>query len=417
MRIAFIVKSFPVITETFIQNQISGMIKRGHDVTVFALHRPDASDYSGEHETEELKNNSVYLNSIPPNRFKRALHTLSNVKFDRKELLVLLRSCNIFRYKRLSASLYLSGLALQLSKYEPFDIIHCQFGTLAPLMVKLREIGAIRGKLVTSFRGYDLTNRLKENMSAYRTLFSDGDLFLPVCKHFKSILINTGCNPEKIRVLFSGINIERLHFDPASYKENGPIRIISVGRFVEKKGFRYAIDVIAELTKREIPVTYTLYGDGKLRDELNNQIHMLKISDRVFMPGWKPHSEVIEDIRKSYILLVPSITSSDGDKEGIPNVLKEAMAVGVPVIGTDHSGIPELVIHNETGLLVQEKDPPAIADSIQTLINDPDLYDRLKQNARELVVKEYDIDILNEKLEKLYESMVTAEDMVTATGT
>ena len=414
MRIAVIVKSFPVITETFILNQITGLIKRGHDVTVFAVQNSDTSEKTGTHPPDQLSENTVYLNNLHQNKVKRVLDTLSNVNFERRDLSVLLRSCNVFKYKRLSASLYLSGLALQLSKYEPFDIIHCQFGTLAPLMVKLKEIGAIGGKLVTSFRGFDLTNRLHENLSAYRHLFSVGDLFLPVCDYFKSILIENSCNPEKIEVLHSGIDVNGLRFNTNGHKYNRPLRVISVGRFVEKKGFQYAIDAIAGIVKQNIPVSYTLIGDGPLRSELLSRIRMDGIADCVTMPGWKSHNEVIEEIRRGDILLAPSITPPDGDKEGIPNVLKEAMAIGIPVIATDHSGIPELVIHNETGLLVPEKDTQAISYSIQTLMNDQELFDRLKKNARQLVEKEYDIELLNEKLENLYKSIVNKEDVVIA---
>lgn len=402
-----IVKSFPVVTETFILGQLKGLVQRGHDVTIFAMHHPQNAEYWNDHYINELRRKTVYIDDVPKSKFQRIFRILSNINLKQNDLSIFCKSFNVFKYKKLALTFYLSTLGLQLSKYQPFDIIHCQFGTLAPLFFNLREIGAIKGKLVTSFRGYDLTERLDENLKSYRQLYSKGDLFLPVCSYFKDILTQNGCHPERIEVLYSGIDVKSIPFiSGRSMADDETIRIISVGRLVGKKGFQYAIDAVASLIDQNYRVSYTIIGDGPLRGELKERISRLNIEQQVSIQGWRSHTGVIDELGKSHILFAPSVTTESGDKEGIPNVLKEAMAVGTPVIATDHSGIPELILHEKTGLLVPEKDSQAIEKSVQTLLDRPDLSDRLIRNAREYVEAEFDSDILNDKLVQLYGNLM-----------
>jgi hypothetical protein len=116
-----------------------------------------------------------------------------------------IRACNVIRCGRNALSLSLLSILYILRNAPPYDLTHCQFGNISPFALKLKEIGTISGKLVTSFRGFDLTDRLNENLNAYRHLFSVGDLFLPECDHLKSILVRNSCSPETTELLHLGI--------------------------------------------------------------------------------------------------------------------------------------------------------------------------------------------------------------------
>lgn len=405
MHIAIIVNNFPTITETFVINQITGLIQRGHDVTIFALHRP-SSEY---HHTDVIKYNllerTIYLDLCPRNYTDRVSFILTRLWRKPGMIGVLIRASNIFKYKRLTLSLYLHVLGSALYNYPHFDIIHCQFGTLAHLVLKLKAIRAVQGKLVTSFRGVDISKKLAQNNDMYTELFSRGALFLPVCSHFKDILVKLGCDETKTYVLYSGIQTQELEFKIKS-SFGHPVQLLSVGRLVKKKGFEYSIRAINEIVKQGISVQYRIIGDGVEYGTLMDTITKCNIERYVSILGWKDHNDVLRMIRESDILIVPSITTDEGDKEGIPNVLKEAMALGVPVITTFHSGIPELVIDNETGFLVPERNYIDIASRIQYIIENPNtVYDIIKK-ARKKVESEFNTDTLNDALVDIYSSVL-----------
>jgi colanic acid/amylovoran biosynthesis glycosyltransferase len=152
-------------------------------------------------------------------------------------------------------------------------------------------------------------------------------------------------------------------------------------------------------------------GDGPLRADLQGLIDELGIGREVKLTGWKAHDEVIDLMRGSHILIAPSITTADGDQEGIPNVLKEAMALGMPVIGTTHSGIPELIEHGLNGFLVPEKNAEALADCLTYVIDNPDIWPSLGHNGRKYVEGQFDINTLNDHLVEIYRQLLAGSSV------
>jgi colanic acid/amylovoran biosynthesis glycosyltransferase len=139
-----------------------------------------------------------------------------------------------------------------------------------------------------------------------------------------------------------------------------------------------------------------------LREDLQQVIDGMGVAEQIKLLGWKTHEEVKMLMEESHVLVAPSVTSEDGDQEGIPNVIKEAMASGLPVISTFHSGIPELVIDRVSGFLVPERDAASIADSLVFLIRHPEMCNKMGQAGRRQV-EEHDTHRLNRKLEALYQ--------------
>ncbi|WP_117085591.1 glycosyltransferase, partial [Klebsiella pneumoniae] len=247
----------------------------------------------------------------------------------------------------------------------------------------LRSCGVLHGKIVTVFHGYDLsaTNLLNRYKGFYKRLFNDGDLFLPVSHVWESKLIEMGCDKGKISVIRMGIQIENFSFYPRPFR-NEPLKIISVCRLTEKKGLRYAIQACDILNKSGYRFQYDIVGYGELNAELQQLISKYGLEDKVNIIGFQPQSVVKKLLMKSDVFLLPSVTANNGDMEGIPVALMEAMAIGLPVISTFHSGIPELIENDVSGWLCDERDFQAIANILISLLKDQKDLKYIQDNAR-----------------------------------
>ncbi|WP_009631862.1 glycosyltransferase [Synechocystis sp. PCC 7509] len=409
MRVAFVVASFPVLSETFILNQIVGLIDRGFTIDIYAIQENVELETTNVHPNVEkyhLLERTYYVPKIPKNFLLRLLKGITLLPNFSQNLLVALRSLNIFKYGTQALSLRLLYRAKSLVGKEPYDIIHCQFGTLAlPIMV-LRELGAIEGRLVTSFRGYDITEFIyKEGENIYRQLFPTGDFFLPNCNYFKNILLKLGCDQNKLAVLESGIDCSKFAYTPR-IPVDGFVRLVTTGRLVEKKGIEYCIRAVAKLAKSHKKIEYNIIGDGVLRSSLQQLIDELAVNEQVKILGWKRQPEVVEILNRSSIFIATSVTASDGNQEGIPNTLKEAMAMGMPVIGTLHAGIPELIEDGVSGFLVPEKDVDALVEKLALLIENPLNWVTMGQAGRAYVEKHYDTNKLNDRSIEIYQQVM-----------
>jgi colanic acid/amylovoran biosynthesis glycosyltransferase len=174
---------------------------------------------------------------------------------------------------------------------------------------------------------------------------------------------------------------------------------------VEKKGIEYALRAVRQLDDEGMDISYEIVGDGPLKQTLESQVEKLGLRGRVQLVGAQSHAEVQQVLDRAQVLLVPSVTARDGDQEGIPNVLREGMAVGVPVIGTNHSGIPELIEDGVSGYLVPERDPAAIVRAVRYLADHPEQWFPLAKTARARV-EEDDIEQLNDRLVGLLEGLL-----------
>lgn len=210
---------------------------------------------------------------------------------------------------------------------------------------------------------------------------------------------------QKLKFYIPGIKCSLLEYKSRQLEDDKAIHILTIARLVEKKGVYYAIKAIKKLIQNSYKIRYSIAGDGKLRDELENLISELGLEKEVQILGWKNHDDIIQLFLNADILLAPSVTSKDGDQEGIPNVIKEAMALGLPVVSTYHSGIPELVEDNVTGYLVPERDANALADKIAYLCDNTNIWPELGVAGRKRVEAGFDSDNLNDLLEKIYSEL------------
>jgi colanic acid/amylovoran biosynthesis glycosyltransferase len=177
---------------------------------------------------------------------------------------------------------------------------------------------------------------------------------------------------------------------------------VSVGRLVEKKGIGYVLEAVRRLRDDGVEVEYEILGDGPLRAALEAQARRLAIEERVRFLGWQSQDQVALALDRAQVLVAASVTAANADEEGIPNVLKEAMAVGLPVVSTANGGIPELVEHEATGLVVPERDPGALAARLAELARHPERRVALARAGRARVERDYDIERLNDRLVTLF---------------
>jgi colanic acid/amylovoran biosynthesis glycosyltransferase len=260
----------------------------------------------------------------------------------------------------------------------------------------------VKAKLVTTFHGNDLSAYIQKNPKAYTRLFANGDLFLPISEQTKQKLQMLGCDPKKTAIHRMGVRMERFEYTPREIIKGEPTTILTIGRLVEKKGHEYAIRAFAKVAATRKGIRYLIVGDGPQRSLLETLAAELGVKDRIEFLGEINQDEAAELYRKSHIFLLPSVTAADGDQEGVPVVLMEAQATGLPVISTKHAGIPEVVEDGKTGYLVEEKDIDALAEKLEYLLEHPEQWPKMGEAGRKLVEEKYDSKKLNKELAGIY---------------
>lgn len=355
MKILMIVATFPKIHDICILNQITGLIDRGHDVWICAFHKGDTVNVQQDVITYNLINKTIF--------------------YDLPKTL------------------------------DDYDIVMFQLGHK---LTNIRKSHQYKGKIVVCLRGYDITGFLREYPHAYNEYFNVCDLFMPVCEYFKSILMREGCPRDKIIVHHSAIDCSKFKFKKRQLPRQGNLNIVSAGRFVEKKGFAYSIRAVAHLIKQLPQIKYTVIGDGMLKKKYKKLIKRLQAKNNIKLDGWHAHDEYIAILDKAHIFIAPSIIAENNDQEGIPNVLKEAMAMGVLVIATNHAGNPELIEDNVSGFLVQERNIEQISQAIKYIFDNAERWPSIQEAAVEKIKKEFEQEYENNKLEMILLDLLDA---------
>ncbi|MBI2663206.1 glycosyltransferase [Candidatus Woesearchaeota archaeon] len=290
----------------------------------------------------------------------------------------------------------------KLREENNIKLLHAHFGTNGMGFIKLKK--ALGVPLITSFYGYDLIQAPKREPGIYNKLFKEGDLFLVEGSNAKKVLINAGCDENKIIINHLGIDVNKFPFKER--KSDKEIILLMVARFEEKKGIEYLIRAFAKIEKKYNNVKLRLIGDGQLRLKIEELIKSLNLRN-IELVGLIPLNRLVEELLNAHIFVHPSVTAENGDIEGgAPIVLLNAQATGMPVVSTLHCDIPEEVIDKKSGFLVSERDVDALADRLSYLIENPKLWKQMGKYGRDHVEKEYDILKQIESLEKIYNKLL-----------
>ncbi|CAN7292387.1 glycosyltransferase [Phenylobacterium sp. LjRoot225] len=368
-KVILLIDRFPELSETFVRDQALALLEAGFDLEVHAQ-RAGTGD-------------------LDPRLQSRVRYVSSEAWMRRIERAPLPRQVKgRFRNWRARAR---DRRALELA-----DIVLCHFGPNGLRASRSAKPGR-RAQLWTIFHGYDLSSYiLSEGRGVYRTLFAHGDRFLPISELWRSSLIELGCPQERILLARTGVDCDAL---PFAERTPGPVaRILSVGRLVEKKGVEVALRALARLPRDAADWRYEIVGSGPLLEDLKRLAVELQLGERVQFVGSLDSAGVRRHLEAADIFLLPSLTAKNGDMEGIPVALMEAMASGACVVSTQHSGIPELVGHGACGLLAQEGDVDDLVVQLERALAEPALRLALARRARRKVETEFNQKTLQDQL-------------------
>lgn len=294
----------------------------------------------------------------------------------------------------------------RMLKRREIELIHARFGMSGIRMMRLKKDWNV--PLVTSFHGCDTPGsaRMRKRRRDLQQLFKTGDIFTVPCRAMKQELVKHGCPERKIVVHYSGIDVGRFAFKERSFPAKGPVRILFVGRLVEKKGADILLKAFQSVRKAFPNTELRIVGNGVLRDRLKRLAKKLRVHSHVAFLGELPHREIAKQLESAHLFCLPSSKDRTGNQEGIPNALKEAMASGLPVVSTFHSGIPELIEDGVSGHLVPENNAGALAKKLIHLLERPDTWKPLGTQARAKIEAQFHQKKQTEKLESLFDSII-----------
>jgi len=284
------------------------------------------------------------------------------------------------------------------------DVLHAQFGHLG--LFALPVIRSLRIPLVVSFRGQDVSLVRRARADTRASAFAYVARVLVRSGNMRDDLIALGCPAEKVAIQPSGINPAQIPFEERQYPgSDDKVAILIVGRLVPKKGMADALRAITDACPDADGPHVRIAGRGPEQGRLKRMVAELGLANRVRFLGPISHEEVIREMRSAHLFLLACRTGPDGEKEGIPNALKEAMAAGLPVLSTRHAGIAECVSHGRSGLLADEGDVRGIARNLKKLLMQPERWPQMGRAGRAIIESRYDVRKLAPQLAKLYDDL------------
>jgi colanic acid/amylovoran biosynthesis glycosyltransferase len=282
------------------------------------------------------------------------------------------------------------------------ELLHIYFGHIAVHLLPL--IRAWPRPSVVSFHGADVMVDLEK--PAYRAATQETldavRLVLVRSESLGRALINIGCPAGKIRLQRTGIPIDEIPFRPREWPRTGGWKFLQACRLIEKKGLRVSLRAFARFAASHRAATFTIAGEGPLRNELGRLAAELDVADKVFFPGFVSQTQLRELFYQSHIFLHPSERSGDGNQEGVPNSMLEAMASGLPVFATEHGGIPEAIENGRSGILVKERDDGSLAHVLLERTSNPDGLAAIARNGAEAVRQKFQQSVQTKTLEDYY---------------
>jgi colanic acid/amylovoran biosynthesis glycosyltransferase len=291
-----------------------------------------------------------------------------------------------------------------LTQYK-IDLMHVHFGVMAvEFMQVCRKMNV---PLLVTFHGYDITAAIQRDPSygrALSRLFEQMTLGIAISAEMKGRLMALGCSPEKIFVSYLGIPLnEFLYTDRTS--RDGPVRLLHAGRFSATKGVPDLIRAFSAEFKKEDQVELIIVGDGEEKALVLQAIEASKIKEKIKFLGKLNNEELKQWRADSDVFVLNCRTPMSGDKEGLPIALLEASCTGLPIISTKHSGIEEGVLHEQTGLLVDEYDQQALSQAMRKMMNG-NLRLQYGKNGRQWMEEQFDLVKCNKVMDAIYKSSV-----------
>lgn len=380
-RIAILYTTFPVRSETFVQRELLAIAKQDMDIEVWSLHRGDRS-FAG----------------IPVHRFSkwklwRLVYRLPIEWVCRPRVFIELLHLLLGRglqpsFLNLGENLLGMGFAIieapHFRRFRP-DRFHGVWGSLPAMAawVLSRLCGV---PFSFEAHAYDLYEHggdwfLREKVQAAQLIRSSTAAGV-------SRLLEVGADPEKVAHVRRGLL--PMPVFPERELIQSPVRLVSVGRLVEKKGYFRQLQILAAFREAGIDFTIRIIGEGPLREKLERAIETSRLTDRVELTGWLSVEDTMGEMMRADVLLHTGRIARSGDRDGLPNVLGEAMSVGTVVLATPDPGVSEAVVDGETGFLCPLGDAAAWLGALRRLLDEPETVQRVRNNARNWVEEHFD---------------------------
>ncbi|MGF1512200.1 MAG: glycosyltransferase [Elainellaceae cyanobacterium] len=314
------------------------------------------------------------------------------------------------RLKKLKIARRHPKLLVEVSRQNSVPILHSHFGHIGWQDVEAARRAEL--KHVVSFYGWDVNSLPQQKpywRARYAELFAHVNQVLCEGPYMAERIVDLGCPSDKIDVYHLGIAIDKIAFKPRKWSPSEPLRVLIAASFKEKKGIPYALEALGSLQHR-LPIEVTIVGDANY--EKKSQLEKQKIlsvidnhglSSKVKMLGYQPYQNIFKEAYRHHVFISPSVTASDGDTEGgAPVSLIEMAATGMPIVSTQHCDIPEVIHHNVTGLLAEERDVSGLVSHLEWLVNHPEKWQDMTMAGRKRVEAEYDARLQGEKLAAIY---------------
>lgn len=431
VRVAMFLGIFPSISETFILRQITGLLEAGHAVDIYADER--GSTEAPVHEAVRrhgLLDRATFMElppetvpyeiplfpltdrTWPPGAAKSVanwrrlcrsvpafVHCLALAPS--LALSVVRPSCYGYRARSLSCLGRLDRLMAR--RHRHYDVLHAHFGPVGECFRFAREL--FRAPLVVSFHGYDFTTLpRREGPHLYRRLFQAADAVTANSHYTRTRLLELGCPEAKLHRLPMGVTLEEFLWHPRTRPSGQPLRLLTVARLVPIKGHATALRAVAQLNRTHGPLEYHLVGAGPLRKTLEQLAKELGLESQVHFHGARTTEQLQAHYRDNHLFILPSV-SIEGDAEGQGLVLQEAQATGMPVVATRHGGLPEGMVPDQSGLVVEEGNAEALTGALAQLADHPERWEAMGRAGRDFVAAHYDAGMLRGRLVDLYQSV------------
>jgi glycosyltransferase involved in cell wall biosynthesis len=399
-----VLKGYPRISETFISNEIRLLEEQGITVHIFSMRNPRES--FTHKSVESIRAAVTYL----PTEFWLSLHRLlwpnicAAVKNPAGYLKGaglawrrFLRNRNPMTFKHF----FQAGYLVHHSEGKNIVHLHAHFAH-SPTSVAMfaSEISAIP---------FSFTAHAKDIYTSDKVQLAEKIAkahFVVTCTQYnKEYLENLVDHRQGVHCVYHGIDLALFFAHAVERTPVPPYTFITIARLVEKKGIPDILAALALLAEEGFPFRYILIGSGDDKAQIVTQIEKLRLTERVTLAGTLAHEQVLKMFQQADCFVLGCRIARSGDRDGIPNVLAESMALGVPVVGTRVSGIPELVEHEQTGMLVEASDPRELAQTLKRVVTDSELRRRIIPAARDKVSQVFDNKQLIEVLVALYRNL------------